>query len=217
MNLRKFAVTSALLAVAIGIGTGTSYAAPSAVENPDIHYTADIVDKSVVVRTDAGSLTTENDQLQVRDSFGNVVAGMPLSYLRDGLEYPIAAAADGANQITLTPSADPATARPAPMLHDIASREDTDDAMSAASTQFGLATGVGTLIGTVIGIGGGCLLGAIAGTPFLVIPGWIGGCLSGAAIGAPLGAAAGLVTVGGVAGIAVAIEYFNRINAPAPA
>ncbi|NUS91266.1 MAG: hypothetical protein HOQ36_02465, partial [Nocardia sp.] len=79
MNLRKFAVTSALLAVAIGIGTGTSYAAPSAVGNHDIHYTADIVGKSVMVRTDAGSLTTENDQLQVRDSFGNVVAGMPLS------------------------------------------------------------------------------------------------------------------------------------------
>ncbi|WP_328394263.1 hypothetical protein [Nocardia sp. NBC_00416] len=217
MKLRKFAAVSALVAVAMGVGAGTSYAQPAAVDNPDIHYTADVVDKSVVVRTDSGSLTTENDQLQVRDNYGNVVAGFPLSYLRDGLEYPIAAVADGANAVTLTPSVDPAAAAPAPMLHDVASQEDTDNALSNASTEFALATGVGTLVGTVIGLAGGCVLGAIAGTPFLVIPGWIGGCLSGAAIGAPLGAAAGLVTVGGVAGIAVAVEYFNRINAPAAA
>ncbi|MGW5381426.1 hypothetical protein [Nocardia sp. NPDC003963] len=217
MKFRKFAAVSALVAAAMGVGAGTSYAQPAAVENPDIHYTADVVDKSVIVRTDSGSLTTENNQLQVRDSFGNIVAGMPLSYLRDGLEYPIAAAANGANEIALTPSADPAAAHPAPMLHDIASQEDMDNAMSNAATEFGLATGVGTLVGTVIGLAGGCVLGAIAGTPFLVIPGWVGGCLSGAAVGAPLGAAAGLIAVGGVAGIAVAVEYFNRINAPAPA
>ncbi|BCK58577.1 hypothetical protein NWFMUON74_63490 [Nocardia wallacei] len=214
MKFRKFAATSALVIAAMGIGAGTSYAQPATVGNPDIHYTADVVDKSVVVRTDAGSLTTDNNQLQVRDNLGNVVAGFPLSYLRDGLEYPIAAAADGANEVTLTPSVDPAAAHPAPMLHDVASREEMDDAMSNAGTEFALATGVGTLVGTVIGLAGGCLLGALVGTPFLVIPGWIGGCLTGAALGAPLGAAAGLVTVGGVAGIAVAVEYFNRINTP---
>lgn len=132
MKFRKFAATSALVIAAMGIGAGTSYAQPATVGNPDIHYTADVVDKSVVVRTDAGSLTTDNNQLQVRDNLGNVVAGFPLSYLRDGLEYPIAAAADGANEVTLTPSVDPAAAHPAPMLHDVASREEMDDAMSNA-------------------------------------------------------------------------------------
>ncbi|WP_024802201.1 hypothetical protein [Nocardia sp. BMG51109] len=215
MRFRKFAATSALVIAALGVGTGTSYAQAAPAGDPGIHYAANVVDKSVVVHTDAGSLTTEGNQLQVRDGVGNVVAGFPLSYLRDGLEYPIAAQVDGANQVTLTPNVDPASAHPAPMLHDVASQEDMDNAMSNAGTEFSLATGVGTLVGTVIGLAGGCLLGAIAGTPFLVIPGWIGGCLSGAAVGAPLGAAAGLVTVGGVAGVAVAIEYFNRINAPA--
>ncbi|MGW0183833.1 hypothetical protein [Nocardia sp. NPDC003345] len=217
MNFKKMAAVSALVIAAMGIGAGTSYAQPARVENPDIHYTADVVDKSVIIRTDAGSLTTEDNMLQVRDNLDNVVAGFPLSYLRDGLEYPIAVVPSGTNEVALTPSVDPATAQPAPMLHDVASQEQVDDAVSNASTQFGLATSIGTLIGTLIGLGGGCVLGAIVGTPFLAIPGWIGGCLTGAAVGAPLGAAAGLVTVGGVAGIAVAVEYFNRINAPAPA
>ncbi|WP_280386325.1 hypothetical protein [Nocardia wallacei] len=216
MKFRKFAATSALVIAAVGISAGSAYAQPAVVDNPDIHYNANVVDKSVVLQTDAGSIDTEGNQLQVRDNLGNVVAGFPLSYLRDGLEYPIAAQTEGPNKITLTPSVDPAAAHPAPMLHDVASREEMDDAMSNAGTEFALATGVGTLVGTVIGLGAGCALGALVGTPFLIIPGAIGGCLTGAALAAPLGAAAGMITVGGVAGIAVAIEYFNRINTPAP-
>ncbi|MBF6330578.1 hypothetical protein [Nocardia transvalensis] len=213
MKFRKIAATSALVIAALGVSAGTSYAQPAAVGNPDIHYTATVVDKSVVVHTDAGSLTTEGDQFQVRDNLGNVVAGFPLNYLKDGLSFPIAAEIDG-NEATLTPSTDPAAAHPAPMLHPAASRQALDDAISTAGTEFGIATSLGTLIGTVIGLAGGCVLGAFVGTPFLVIPGWIGGCLTGAAVGAPLGAAAGLVTVGGIAGVAIAIEYFSRINAP---
>ncbi|MEU6558996.1 hypothetical protein [Nocardia nova] len=214
MKLRKFAATSALVIAALGISTGTSFAAPAPAANPDIHYTANVVDKTVVVKTDAGSLTTEGNQFQVRDNAGAVVAGFPLSYQRDGLEYPIAAQISG-NQATLVPSTDPAAAHPAPMLHDVASREDLDAANQSAINELGIATSIGTLVGTAIGIVGGCALGAVAGTPFLVLPGWIGGCLTGAALGAPLGAAAGLVAVGGVSGVLVAIEYFNRINAPA--
>lgn len=212
MKFTKFAATSALVIAALGISTGTSTAAP--VGNPDIHYTANVVDRSVVVQTDAGSLATEGNQFQVRDNQGTVVAGFPLSYLRDGLEYPIAAHVEG-NRATLTPSTDPAAAHPAPMLHDVASQADQDSALQAAYNQFGIATSIGTLVGTAIGVGGGCLLGAAVGTPFLIIPGAIGGCLTGAALGAPLGAAAGLVAVGGISGVLVAIEYFNRLNAPA--
>jgi hypothetical protein len=101
------------------------------------------------------------------------------------------------------------------MLHDVASRSDLDAANQSAINELGIATSIGTLVGTAIGLAGGCVLGAALGTPFLVVPGWIGGCLTGAALGAPLGAAAGLVGVGGISGVLVAIEYFNRINAPA--
>ncbi|SUA47463.1 hypothetical protein [Nocardia africana] len=212
MKFTKFAATSALVIAALGISTGTGMAAPAG--NPDIHYTANVVDKSVVVQTDAGSLAAEGDQFQVRDNHGKVVAGFPLSYLRDGLEYPIAAHIEG-NRATLTPSTNPATAHPAPMLHDVASQADKDSALQAAYNEFGIATSIGTLVGTAIGIGGGCLLGAALGTPFLIVPGAIGGCLTGAALGAPLGAAAGLVAVGGISGVLVAVEYFNRLNAPA--
>ncbi|MBF6274085.1 hypothetical protein A5780_37215 [Nocardia sp. 852002-20019_SCH5090214] len=214
MKLRKFAATSALVIAALGISTGTAFAAPAPAANPDIHYTANVVDKSVVVKTDAGSLTTEGNEFQVRDNQGKVVAGFPLSYQHDGLEYPIAAQIDG-NQATLVPSTDRAAAHPAQMLHDVASRSDLDAANQSAINELGIATSIGTLVGTAIGLAGGCVLGAVLGTPFLVVPGWIGGCLTGAALGAPLGAAAGLVGVGGISGVLVAIEYFNRINAPA--
>lgn len=213
MKLRKFAATSALVIAALGISTGTGSAAPAAPESADIHYTANVVDRSVVVKTDGGSLTTEGGQFQVRDVSGKVVGGFPLSYQHDGLEFPIAAQIAG-NQATLTPSTDRAAAHPAPMLHDVASRDDLDSAMQSAINEMTMATSVGTLIGTAIGLAGGCVLGAAVGTPFLVLPGWIGGCLTGAALGAPLGAAAGLVTVGGVSGVLVAIEYFQRVNTP---
>lgn len=213
MKLSKFAATSALVIAALGVSTGSAFATPAAPAEPGIHYTAHIVDESVVVHTDAGSLTTAGNEFQVRDNTGDVVAGFPLSYLRDGLEYPIAARIDG-NRATLVPSTDPAAAHPAPMLHDVASREDLDAANQSAINELGLATSVGTLVGTAIGMAGGCALGAVVGTPFLIVPGAIGGCLTGAALGAPLGAAAGLVTVGGVSGVLVAIEYFQRISAP---
>ncbi|MFE7798058.1 hypothetical protein [Nocardia sp. NPDC057440] len=226
MKLKKFAAASVLVIAAVGITSGTAYAQPaqapgSTVQTdilPGIHYTANVVDNSVVLKTDMGSLTTRGTQFQVLDGEGRLVAGMPLTYLKDGMEWPIAAQVEG-NTATFTPSTDPADARPAAMLQPVAKEvagADFNTALSTAATQFGLATAVGTLVGTIVGGGLGCVAGAVIGAP-LVVPtffaGPIGLCIAGAGVGITLGAAAGMILVGVPVGIASAIQFYNAVYA----
>ncbi|WP_328396005.1 hypothetical protein [Nocardia sp. NBC_00416] len=232
MMMKTFTAASVLVAATVGLTAGTAYAAPAAAPAPPpgttlqtdilpgIHYTANVVDNSVVLRTDAGSLTTQGTQFQVLDGQGKLVAGLPLTYLKDGREWPIAARVEG-NTATFTPSVDPADARPAAMLSPV----DIDDiggvdpaaALSTAATQFGLATAVGTLIGSLVGGALGCVAGAVIGAP-LVVPtffaGPIGLCVAGAATGVTLGAAAGMIVIGIPVGIASAIQFHNSVNGP---
>ncbi|WP_327147065.1 hypothetical protein [Nocardia sp. NBC_01329] len=228
--MKSLTAASVLVAATVGLTAGSAYAAPAPVPTPPsgttvqtdilpgIHYTANVVDNSVVLRTDAGSLTTQGTQFQVLDNEGRMVAGMPLTYLKDGREWPIAARIDG-NTATFTPSVDPADARPATMLQpvDIEHIEgvDPNTALSTAATQFGLATSVGTLLGSLVGGALGCVAGAIIGAP-LVVPtffaGPIGLCIAGAAVGITLGAAAGMIVIGVPVGIASAIQFHNSVN-----
>lgn len=228
MRITKFAAASVLVIAAVGITSGTAYAAPeptpgSTVQTdilPGIHYTANVVDNSVVLKTDAGSLTTQGTQFQILDNQGNLVAGVPLTYRKDGLEWPIAARIDG-NTATLTPSTDPATAHPATMLKEVDAKTiggvDFNTALGTAATQFGLATAIGTLIGTVVGAVLGCVAFAVVGSAFiapLFFGGPLGLCLGGAAAGITLGAAAGMVLIGVPVGIAAAIQFYNSVYGP---
>ncbi|MBF6215475.1 hypothetical protein IU433_30245 [Nocardia puris] len=237
MKFRTVAATSVLAIAALGVVTGTAHAAPAPAPAPVIPSFLEGVDQgiaqvlpsigwktalegdSVVVETDAGSLTTADNQLQVRDDQGNVVVGFPLSYTLNDLEYPIAASVDGLRAV-LTPNTDPASARPSSLLRDVVRQDAFDDAVSAAATQFGIVTAIGTLVGTLVGGFGGCAIGAVGGLvlgiPVLALGGATGiaGCLAGAAVGIPLGAAAGLVLTGVPAAIAIGIGFHNRINAP---
>ncbi|MGW4534462.1 hypothetical protein ACWEOI_26315 [Nocardia sp. NPDC004340] len=233
MQFSKIAATSALVISALGVTAGVAYAdpapapapvpvLPSLIDGvnkginqvaPAIHWNARIEGNAVVVDTDRGSMTTDNGQLQVRDDNGIVVAAVPLSYTVDDLDYPIQAGVEGL-RATLTPSTDPAAARPTNLpLHQVTTDHQAsfDDAVSAAATEFGLATAIGTLVGTVIGGTLGFLIGGLAGGGVLSIP----GALAGAATGITLGGAAGLVLVGVPAAIIVGIIFLNRINNPA--
>ncbi|MFD6399680.1 hypothetical protein [Nocardia sp. NPDC060249] len=236
MNISKVAATSALVIAALGVATGTSHAAPAPAPAPvaafldgvnqgvnqvlpGINWKTGIEGDAVVVETDAGSLTTENNQFQVRDNQGNIVAALPLAYTIDDLEYPIDAAIDG-TRATLTPRTDAASARPSTLLKDVVRQDAFDDAVGAAATQFGIITAIGTLVGTLTGGLAGCAIGGVGGlvlgVPVLALGGATGlaGCLAGAAVGIPLGAAAGLVLTGVPAAIAIGIGFHNRINAP---
>lgn len=234
MNISKVAATSALVIAALGVATGTSHAAPAPAPVPafldgvnqgvnqvlpGINWKTGIEGDAVVVETDAGSLTTANNQFQVRDNQGNIVAALPLAYTIDDLEYPIDAVVDG-TRATLTPRTDAASARPSTLLKDVVRQDAFDDAVSAAATQFGIITAIGTLVGTLTGGVAGCAIGGaggiLLGIPVLALGGATGvaGCLAGAAVGIPLGAAAGLVLTGVPAAIAIGIGFANRINAP---
>ncbi|MEU4647724.1 hypothetical protein [Nocardia fluminea] len=236
MNISKVAATSALVIAALGVATGTSHAAPAPAPAPvpafldgvnqgvnqvlpGINWKTGIEGDAVVVETDAGSLTTENNQFQVRDNQGNIVTALPLAYTLDDLEYPIDAVIDG-TRATLTPRTDVASARPSTLLKDVVRQEAFDDAVGAAATQFGIITAIGTLVGTLTGGLAGCAIGGVGGLvlgiPVLALGGATGiaGCLAGAAVGIPLGAAAGLVLTGVPAAIAIGIGFHNRINAP---
>ncbi|WP_067567945.1 hypothetical protein [Nocardia acidivorans] len=231
MKFSKFAATSALVIAALGISAGTVHAAPApalpaapdiinglnqAVDDlvPAIHWNAAIEGDSVVLTTDAGAMTTKDDQFQLLDNKGGLVTAFPLGFVKDGMRYPIHAAIDGLRAV-LTPEVTPAAARPADLaVHEVVQQKAFDDAVSAAGSQFGVITAVGTLIGTLVGGVAGCALGAFLGTPVL-LPGWVGGCFAGALIGIPLGAAAGLVLTGVPAAIIVGIGFFQRINDPA--
>ncbi|MFD6218888.1 hypothetical protein ACFWFJ_36985, partial [Nocardia salmonicida] len=163
MNISKVAATSALVIAALGVATGTSHAAPAPAPVPafldgvnqgvnqvlpGINWKTGIEGDAVVVETDAGSLTTANNQFQVRDNQGNIVAALPLAYTIDDLEYPIDAVVDG-TRATLTPRTDAASARPSTLLKDVVRQDAFDDAVGAAATQFGIITAVGTLVGTL--------------------------------------------------------------------
>ncbi|TLF75169.1 hypothetical protein [Nocardia cyriacigeorgica] len=227
MTIKSAAVTVLALAAVVASASSAGAApAPEPVSTPGsavqtevlpgIRYTASVVDNSVVLRTDSGSLTTRGSQFQVLDDQGRLVAGMPLTYLKDGMEWPIAARVDGDTAV-LTPSTDPASARPAAMLQPTAEEPvDVNTALSTAATQFGLATAVGTLLGSLVGGVLGCVAGAIIGAP-LVVPtffaGPVGLCIGGAAVGITLGAAAGMIAIGVPVGVAAAIQFFNSTAA----
>ncbi|MEU1208363.1 hypothetical protein [Nocardia sp. NPDC005825] len=235
MKIKKLVATTCLSALTVGLTTAVACADP-APANPTIppdasihtsvlsgiNYTSSIVDGSVRISTDSGSLTVRGNQFQVLDAQGNLAAGFPLTYRKDERDWPIAARIDG-NTAILTPATDPASARPATPVdfpRPVASQADWQNAMAMAATEFGLAISVGTLIGTLIGVPLGCVAGALTvGTVTFPVffAGALGGCLAGAAIGAALGSAAGIILVGVPVGIAALIDFTNQVTAPDPA
>ncbi|RDI66661.1 hypothetical protein DFR76_104411 [Nocardia pseudobrasiliensis] len=243
MRFTKLAATSALVIAALGVSAGTAYAdvAPAPVSNstlqtdilPGIHYNASLVDHSVVVSTDSGSMAARDGQFQFLDGSGQVVAALPLSYQRDGLNFPIAAAIDG-NTATLTPSTDRAQATPAdkrvPDLRyvDATANPNFNQAVSNLSSEVAIGVAIGTLIGTAIGAGIGCVAGGIvsglAGAAVtigtLAVPAALGGCLVTGAALAAMGAVAGTIFIGGPVAAVALFQFFADVNtppAPAPA
>ncbi|MFD6161236.1 hypothetical protein ACFWF7_22685 [Nocardia sp. NPDC060256] len=204
MGRTTFVAVAACTVAALVGSAGTSHADPTA---PEMHYTASMVDKSVVLTTDAGTLTAADGQFLINDRTGRALVSMPLSYQRDNIVWPITAKIDG-NTATLTPSIDPAAAHPAPAeLRDIAIDPQSTDFNTAVmnfATVAGLGVALGTLIGTAIGAGigcvaGGALVGAAAAVPtigVLAVPGFLGGCLVTGAAAAPIGAIIGTIALG---------------------
>ncbi|MFE3798754.1 hypothetical protein KHQ06_36560 [Nocardia tengchongensis] len=225
------ALALTLAAAAITAGTTATACAQDHADAPQqdiainnvsagIGYNATLVDRSIVLRTDAGRLRTHGDRFEILDDTGNLAFGMPLTYQLDNKTWPIAARIDSdARTVTLTPVTNPATAIAGlgPQLTPIATQDELNAALSVAGTQIGLATAIGGMVGAALGLGIGCVAGAIVGTalmPPAFLAGAPGGCIAGAALAAGLGTAIGTIAVGAPVVVVSAIQMFNTLTNP---
>ncbi|WP_336084868.1 hypothetical protein [Nocardia sp. SSK8] len=230
MKMRKLAVVAALVTLATGVAAGTSYADPAAEAAAPINFSAQEVNGTSVITTDAGSLVVEEGAFKVKAADGTTVAATPLSFRLDEFELPIAAQISG-NTAVLTPQLDPAKAVYKPValpFEDKAPWKSEYDREQAAWSRLTSTISLGAAVGTLVGgLGGGaigCVLGGIAGAtvasativglfgPF--IPAAAIGCLGGIlAIGA-LGTLAGQILVTAPVAIGAVIQYVTTINQP---
>ncbi|WP_460717875.1 hypothetical protein [Nocardia heshunensis] len=228
MRIRMFAGLAALTSVALLTTHATAHAEPTAIE-----ARATIVDRTVQLHTDAGSLRVEHDRLQLLDPAGIVVTSLPLQLAKQGSMYPIDARING-NTAILAPRTD--LARPltdderaqteqaatAPVRNfDLRAISDGDspedrfnNAMGHVNTEIGAAVAVATLLGAVIGGPLGCLFAGALTTVAAGPVGAVVGCLAGAVIRAGMGVVVFNVLIGVPALIGSAIHFFNVVNAP---
>ncbi|MFE3194053.1 hypothetical protein ACFXHA_33965 [Nocardia sp. NPDC059240] len=213
----------------VGITGGTASADAPAVPDrpgttlstdvlPGLHYTASVVDHSVVLRTDAGRITVRGSEFEILDAGNNLAFGMPLTYRLNEQDWPIAARIDADGRtITLTPGTDPVQAVPAasPNVEAVFSQDELNNAIAMASSQIGLATAIGGMVGAAIGLVGGCVAGMAVGTalmPPAFLVGAPGGCIAGAAVGGGLGGAIGTLALGVPVTLITAIEAYNILT-----
>lgn len=218
------AVTLAVSAAALTAATAaTANAAPAAPGEsittdilPGVRYTGNLTDGSTRLDTAFGSLTTQGANFQVQDATGATIAGQPLAdaplAVQDSHTAPepnLAATVSGTGVN--------------PVAGDVAA-SDYAAALGLVAGQFGLASGVGGMAGTVIGGIGGCAAGAFTGGSLfipvslgtLTLPAALAGCAGGAALGIAIGGATGAALVGIPVGIASLIQAYNIMNAPHP-
>ncbi|MGS2806011.1 hypothetical protein [Nocardia sp. MW-W600-9] len=230
MKTTKIALAAAALLTAGTVAASTVHAAPTA--QAPIGFTAEAVDSTSRITTDAGSLVVENGMFEVKAADGTTVAATPLRFQLDDFEFPIAAEITG-RTATLTPqlSMDKAVYKPVALpFEDKAPWKSEYDREQAAwsrmTSTISLGASIGTLVGGLGGAAVGCVLGGIIGAtvasativglfgPFL--PAAAVGCLGGIlAIGA-LGTVAGQILVTAPVALGAAIQYFTTINQPFP-
>lgn len=209
---QAFAVTT-LAAVAVAIGGGAAHAdAPGQAQPsdkvsveiaPGVTFTGSTADGSSVLSTSAGSVTTRDGRIDVRDAAQRFVLGTPIE--------SVAGNADAAT----------AVAPPAPIAGSGDVLGDLNQAWRAAGAYTGLAAGVGGTAGALIGAAVGCPIGAITlgsmatvmSAAALTVPGMVGGCLAGAGTTAAFGGMVGSVAVGLPVGLAMTAQKYDEIRA----
>ncbi|MFC9993463.1 ammonium transporter [Nocardia sp. NPDC127526] len=198
--LRKITAVAAPVVTALAIASaGVAQADPA---TPNVGYETKLVGNTVVTTLTDGSFEVAGSSVNVKDIAGNTVVSLPLSFAQDGLEYalPHNISVD-ARTLELTAVKDVASARPVP-VQPIASTEENQKAMQAFSSQFGIATAVGSFIGLAVG--------AVVG-----LIGFAGGAfgLATVPVAAGIGAIIGTLVVGGPTLIIAGVDLINTLTA----
>ncbi|MDI9929626.1 ammonium transporter [Rhodococcus sp. IEGM 1354] len=209
MKLSKLVVTSALVAVATGLASGTAYAQPdSSATTPDTNYSVELEDRTIVTTIDAGVFKVADDgkTVDVLDAADNTLVTLPLSFNLGGLNFPYEQNVDdNGKTLRLVPQLDlsKASANSRSIgATTVASPEENYKAQQNFSSQLGIATAVGTLTGTIVGAGLGLAGIAIGPLVFATVP-----------AGAALGAIIGTIVVGGPTLVVAGIDLLNTLNA----
>ncbi|NNH71769.1 hypothetical protein HLB23_18205 [Nocardia uniformis] len=234
MNTRKFIVTAALATVALGVGTGTTKAAPGQTE---VHYEISRQGDAAVLTTSDGKLRAVGEQLVLTDAAGTPVAALPLTYRMDNTAYPIAAEISGGTAV-LTPLKDGGIPLADVAMSEVVSMDSVlrpvaesltprdQSALGVLAQRMTIGSAASAIFGAVLGGGIGCLVGGAVGATLsspviaLLLPfvgATIAGCVLGAATLGAVGTVVGLVTVGGPLALFSAFQYFSTILAPCPA
>ncbi|OZF36631.1 hypothetical protein CH296_05940 [Rhodococcus sp. 14-2496-1d] len=209
MKLRKLAVTSALVAVAMGLASGTAYAQPAEETAPgDTNYTVDLEDRTIVTTIDAGVFKVADDgkTVDVLDAADNTLVTLPLSFNLGGLNFPYEQNVDdNGKTLRLVPNLDftKASANSRSIgATTVASPEENLKAQQNFSSQLGIATAIGGFTGTAIGFGVGAL-GVLAGPVVLAsVP-----------LFATIGGIVGTIAAGGPTLVVAGIDLINTLNA----
>lgn len=219
MKLRKLAAVATMTVAAMGLTAGTSYAAPATTAPEEINYESNIEGQSVVTVIDAGAfkVSGDGDSVELQDSEGNAVISLPLAVQLGDLQLPFEESiSEDGKTLTLTPSLDLSQATPvapedkvgpsltpvALKLQDVASTDENTKAQNNFSSQLGIATATGGLVGTIIG----CVIGLVGGGGALSLP----GCVTGAGIGGVIGT----IAVGGPTLVVAGIGLIQTLMAP---
>jgi len=211
MKLSKLVVTSALVAAAMGLASGTAYAQPdSSSTTPDTNYSVELEDRAIVTTIDAGVFKVADDgkTVDVLDAADKILVTLPLSFNLGGLNFPYEQNVDdNGKTLRLIPNLDftKASANSRSIgATTVASPEENLAAQQNFSSQLGIATAVGGLTGTIIGVGVGLVLGLpLAGVgATITVP-----------IAAALGGLFGTIAAGGPTLVVAGIDLLNTLNA----
>ena len=204
MRIRKIAAAVVPLIATATFGAATAYAAPAT--PPDIGYRTELVGKTVVTTLTHGTFEVAGETVDIVDESGATVVTLPLAVREGSTEYPLPhAVREEGRVLELTAVKDPATARPAAEL--VASPRENLAAQDNLTSQIGLASAIGGLIGTVVGAVAGLLITAGSGVGIPAIP-------AGIVTGAALGGVIGTIVVGGPTLIIAAVDMVNTFTAP---
>lgn len=201
MRIRKIAAAVVPLIATATFGASTAHAAPAA--TPDIGYRTELAGNTVVTTLTHGTFEVAGDTVGIVDESGATVLTLPLAVREGGIEYPLPhVVRDEGRVLALTAVKDPAAARPA--AEPVASPQENMAAQDNLTSQIGLASAIGGLIGTVLGAGIGLLVTAGTGI----------GIPAGIITGAALGGVIGTITVGGPTLIIAGVDMINTFLAP---
>ncbi len=182
---RLKSITSAVATVAVAAAVsitmtgGTAYADPlDSAALGSIGYETSVTPEGAVSTVlDAGAFRIDrsDNSVDVVDSFGSVLASLPLAYSVNGQTYSIAPALVGDRNLLLTPS-------PVAFTNDVAGPVNKQAALDKAINEMAIGYADGGAIGTAIGAGLGFAIGCVS-----IFPNFISGCIIGTAIGAVAG------------------------------